>query len=150
MEYKVKGITDEVTTCAACQKPNRACTVILEDENGKRNYYGRDCASKLLFGVPLPHRHLVRLQRLADAWRTEEALTRQWRMDRIASCDVGSMDVANKNYIRTGRPNLGSYLAENRGRMVRVDGMDAEDVEFYEKLGFVAITAPITRNDRKP
>jgi hypothetical protein len=39
---------------------------------------------------------------------------------------------------------IGSYFAENAaGHIVRVDGTDAADVEFYAARGFVQITATV-------
>jgi len=52
---------------------------------------------------------------------------------------------ANVLYRSTRRPIVGSYFAENEaGHVVRVDGNDAADVEFYASRGFVQTTATVT------
>ena len=73
----------------------------------------------------------------------EMEMLHQRRMRRIVSEGPFPMIKAEQQYVKTGRPNLGSYLAELNGRWVRVDGSDPDDVAFYKHLGFVAMTAPI-------
>jgi len=48
--FKLLGITDEITVCDCCGKPNLKCTIALENEHGETVYFGRDCAGKALYG----------------------------------------------------------------------------------------------------
>jgi hypothetical protein len=49
-KMKLLGITDTVTTCGACNKPNLKKTIALETREGAVVYYGSDCAAKALLG----------------------------------------------------------------------------------------------------
>ena len=48
--FKLLGITDEVTTCDCCGKPNLARTVAMENEAGDIVHYGTTCAARALTG----------------------------------------------------------------------------------------------------
>lgn len=67
------------------------------------------------------------------------------RAQRIAD----SKSEANEKYKRTGRKIEGSYFAQcPRGRIVRVDAKDADDVSFYEGRGFKQITPVVNMAKR--
>lgn len=44
---RIKGLSDDVTTCECCGKSGLKCTVVLEVGEGE-TYYGRDCAARAL------------------------------------------------------------------------------------------------------
>jgi hypothetical protein len=48
--FKLLGITDEVTACDCCGKPNLARTVAMEKEDGEIVHYGTTCAARALTG----------------------------------------------------------------------------------------------------
>lgn len=48
MIYKWEGISDEVFTCEHCGRINLKKTIMLKDEIGEINYFGSECAIKLL------------------------------------------------------------------------------------------------------
>ncbi len=55
---------------------------------------------------------------------------------------------ANYQYNTTNRSLEGSFFAKHPdGRIVRVDGNDAEDVKYYEEQGFKQITPPRTTTE---
>lgn len=47
-KFKLLGTDDSVTVCEACGKKNLKYTVALEDQDGHRVSYGRDCAAVAL------------------------------------------------------------------------------------------------------
>ena len=49
-QYRIKGVSDDITTCGNCGKSNLKRTVALEliDEPGVVVHYGTDCAARAL------------------------------------------------------------------------------------------------------
>lgn len=46
--YKMRGITDSVTSCDCCGRSDLKSTVVLESDDGTLSHFGKVCASKLL------------------------------------------------------------------------------------------------------
>lgn len=46
--FKIIGISDDCTECCQCGRTNLKKTVVIENEEGIENYYGTECAAKLL------------------------------------------------------------------------------------------------------
>lgn len=48
MIYKWVGVSDEVTTCEACGKPDLKKTIALENKDGNISYFGCCCAAQVM------------------------------------------------------------------------------------------------------
>jgi hypothetical protein len=159
--FKILGMADEgKCECCGANCPKRRVAVRPVDADGCEHdvqFWGVICASKVRTGskaVRFQNQIVAEAQR-ADADR--EYFTRQ-KMARIitalphihnlgfgnARISNNAKDAANQMYRMTGRNIMGSYFAENAaGHIVRVDGTDAKDVQFYADLGFTQTTAAV-------
>jgi len=89
MKFRVRGTTDDVTTCDCCGRQNLKATVVMEvldaDGNGtgQMYYLGRDCAAK---ASGWTQREVMRRAREAD---DEAERQRRWEADQRerAECD---------------------------------------------------------------
>jgi len=57
---KIKGITQEVTTCDACGRVNLKKTIVFEDSQGCLHYYGSECAKIIEAYANMPARDIVK------------------------------------------------------------------------------------------
>lgn len=157
--FKILGMADDgKCECCGANCPKRRVAVRPVDADGCEHdveFWGVICASKVRTGskaVRFQNQIVAEAQR-ADADR--EYFTRQ-KMARVVADSLTSnfdglavtfqsaKDGANRLYRMTGRNIIGSYFAENAaGHIVRVDGTDAKDVEFYADLGFTQTTAAV-------
>jgi len=59
---------------------------------------------------------------------------------------IAEKNMANIDYMKTGRSMGHSYFAESSdSKVVRVDGTDIDDRDFFESIGFVPTSAPVAR-----
>lgn len=148
---KVLGITDDRTDCDCCGKVNLKCTVALERESGELVYFGRHCAALAVHGSKSA-RNVSRIESAALQAMQEAEHNRKSKLARIAddrpvtcivdgkAMPIGFTDPkckANYLYNRTQRPLPGSYFATRGDQIVRVDGNDQIDVQFYATEGFM-------------
>lgn len=135
----VKGITDERTECECCGKKNIKCTVALGLTDADGNWtgdvvhYGRDCAARALYGRTSASL-ATRVEREALAIVHAAKLTASQKMARVVSAD--DLQTANRRYAATRRPLAESYFARRGNEVVRVDGSDAADAEWFSTAGF--------------
>ena len=47
---KFLGVSDDITTCEKCGKPNLKRTITIELDNGTIVHYGCDCAARMIKG----------------------------------------------------------------------------------------------------
>lgn len=153
---EVLGMADEGTCdhCGAnCPRRRVAVRAVYADgETGEVECWGVVCAGAARYGrrtaangnrVRAEAEHAARVAEL-------ESLERERRFAyRVAGevpTDGGPRNAANLRYRRTGRPIVGSYfVADDAGRIVRVDGTDPADVKFYADRGFVhQMSAPVS------
>lgn len=166
--FKILGMAEE-GKCEHCGAncPKRRVAVMPLDADGNHDgepqFWGVICASKVRNHGSKAVRHQTAIIAQAEqADRDREYHTRQ-KMCRIVTAvpfviDLGSIgkakhdnaaNAANHLYRITNRPIVGSYFAENaEGHIVRVDGSDAADAEFYAARGFVQTTATVTEESR--
>ena len=165
--FKILGMAEE-GKCEHCGAncPKRRVAVMPVDSDGCHGdvqFWGVICASKVRNHGSKAVRHQTAI--IAQAQQADldrEYRTRQ-KMSRIVTAvpfviDLGSIgkaththtaNAANHLYRITNRPIVGSYFAENaEGHIVRVDGSDAADAEFYAARGFVQTTATVTEESR--
>lgn len=158
--FKVLGMAEDgKCECCGANCPKRRVAVMPLDADGNQagdvQFFGVICASKIRTGSKA-----VRFQNqiLAEAKRADmdrEYFTRQ-KMARVVADSLtrnfdgvvvtfqSAKDGANRLYRMTGRNIIGSYFAENAsGHIVRVDGNDANDVQFYADMGFTQTTAAV-------
>lgn len=68
----------------------------------------------------------------------------QARLKRLAD----TKQDANQQYAASGRPLPHSYFAESPdGKIVRVDGTDVHDVEYFDNAGYRRLTTPNAKDD---
>lgn len=159
--FKVMGMADE-GQCEHCGAncPKRRVAIMPVDVDGNHagnvEFWGVICASKVRHGSKSAgnQSRIVADAERADADREYHARQRASRIVtavpftfRDNGCTVTTdkpKDAANRIYRMTNRPIVGSYFAENTdGHIVRVDGTDAADVQFYADRGFVQTTAAV-------
>lgn len=148
-QWRALGTCDHVNTCQCCGKADLKRTIAIEHESGGISYYGVNCAARALLGSnSLTARSRIERAVLdADRQRQRDeehlAIMIEQRVKRIAN----SKSEANQRYNISGRQLRGSYFATHTdGRIVRVDGTDPDDVEFYSVSGFVQSSAPIAHD----
>lgn len=159
-KYVVRGMAEE-GTCEHCGAncPKRRVyvqPVYADGDRGEVQAWGVICAGTVRSGSKS-----VRIQNqiVAEAKRADadREYAKRQKIARVVadnlSRDFGggvvvvfqsAKDGANRLYRMTGRAIAGSYFAENAaGHIVRVDGSDADDVQFFAGLGFVQTTAAV-------
>lgn len=160
MKFKVLKVTEE-GHCEKCGRPCPRRRVLVQpldaegNSSGEPQAWGVNCAAQVKYG-----RKTAKLQAViiaeADAAERDRLYTEKQKLARVAvvgqSYSFGgpaveckcAENVANFLYHRTGRNIVGSYFATNGdGHVVRVDGRDRADVEFYAARGFVQITSAV-------
>lgn len=103
MEIKYLGVSDEVTTCQRCGKPNLKKTVVL-DIDGSVEHIGSDCASRLLYGK-------------TSASNKKMIERRATMAQYIANCQANNRSL---DYICNGIWNKFGYGCEVRNGVLRV------------------------------
>lgn len=158
--FKILGMADE-GKCEHCGAncPKRRVAVMPVDADGCTHdvqYWGVICASKVRYGSKSVGKQsaIVAAAQKADA---DREYTARQKMSRVVTDsltrDFGgglvvtfrtNKDGANRLYRMTGRRLVGSYFAENAaGHIVRVDGTDPADVQFYADHGFIQTTPAV-------
>ena len=163
MQYKYLRVVANEGRCEKCGTvcPKRRVEVLPVDESGAANgdvrLWGVNCAAFARYGSKSrKHQDLVlsgiRVERERRAFNDRARLKRvavHGQADVIdavfVECGKGDSNhpesLANRLYRRTGRPVVGSYFAKGSdGQVVRVDGGDDEDVQFFASLGYVQVT----------
>lgn len=167
MKFKALKITEE----GHCEKCGRACPrrrVLIQpidvdgNPSGEPQAWGVNCAAEARHGSKS---RSAQSQIVAEAEREQlvAALNERQKLARVAIEGCGYSigggtpficggddrnnspeNVANRLYHRTRRPIAGSYFARSeKGSVVRVDGRDPVDVEFFASRGFVQATEPV-------
>jgi hypothetical protein len=161
--FKIMGMAEE-GKCEHCGAncPKRRVYVMPVDADGNHDgdvqCWGVICASKVRNRGSKAVGHqsaIVSEAQRADSDREYHARQKARRVVECVPCAINiglgkcriednAKNAANCLYRITNRPMIGSYFAENAaGHIVRVDGTDASDVEFYAARGFVQITATV-------
>ena len=168
MHYKFLRVVANEGRCEKCGTvcPKRRVEVQPVDADGNTcgdvQLWGVNCAAFARYGSK-SQRHQSSV--VAEAV-TAEARRVYWekaRLGRVAVagqsydfggpatvvvCGSGSNacpeSLANRLYHRTGRNLIGSYFARGPyGEVVRVDGSDAADVQFFVARGYVQCSNPV-------
>ena len=165
-KYKILGMADE-GTCEHCGAncPKRRVGIVAVDADGNATAepfsVGCICAAELTGNRSRSNANRIRQQaenadRMAQLHREDEERRFQFRVNGKWHPDVdpASRDTkaaANMRYRATGRPLVGSYLAQNdAGQIVRVDGNSAADVAMFAGRGFRQITGAVTADGLAP
>lgn len=135
-KMKIKGTTDERTTCDHCGKVNLRKTVVFEsldaDGNGTGElcYIGSQCASKV------SGRNETKIKNEAATADHKEKSQREYDDKYKPMRAAADKNQANMNYNKTNRQLEGSFfMSHPDGRVVRVQG-DGTDHVWYENHGF--------------
>lgn len=165
MKFKTLKVTEE-GHCEKCGRPCPRRRVLVQpldvdgNPDGDPQAWGVNCAAQVRFGSKSVARQnqIVTEAILEEQNRLYYELTKLARVAAIGrSYDFGGPatavtcrggldgeNLANRLYHRTGRRLVGSYFARNAdGHVVRVDGSDGVDVEFYASRGFVRVSEPV-------
>jgi hypothetical protein len=163
--HKVLGASDE-GKCDRCGKQGLKRTVAIQpvDADGLGfsdavEHWGVCCAAYAKYGSK-GSKAMARIEADATKADNDRAYEIETKSKRIASDLTYTYKVmfpvshtenitfdclksaANRKYAMTGRSLSGSYFATNdKGHIVRVDGKDSADVNFFLSLGFTQITA---------
>jgi hypothetical protein len=161
--FKILGMAEE-GKCDHCGAncPKRRVYVMPVDADGNHDgdvqCWGVICASKVRHRGSKAVRHQSAIVAEAQRADSDREYHARQKACRVVECVPYAIDLgfnkfrmednpqaaANCLYRMTNRPRIGSYFAENAaGHIVRVDGTDAADVEFYAARGFVQITATV-------
>jgi hypothetical protein len=161
--FKIMGMAEE-GKCEHCGAncPKRRVYVMPVDADGNHDgdvqCWGVICASKVRNNGSKAVRHQSAIIAQAQQADFDREYHARQKARRIVECvpffiDLGfgkgrveenAKNAANCLYRMTNRSMIGSYFAENAaGHIVRVDGTDAADVEFYAARGFVQITETV-------
>jgi len=160
MKFQVLKVTEE-GRCEKCGRPCPRRRVLVQplDADGNRDgdpqAWGVNCAAQVKYGKKTPKLQQTILFE-AEAAERDRLYTEKQKLARVAvvgqsysfggpvveckaaEANGGPLNLANRLYHRTGRNIVGSYFATNGdGHVVRVDGRDRADVEFYAARGFV-------------
>jgi hypothetical protein len=148
--FKIMGMAEE-GQCEHCGAncPKRRVYVMPVDVDGNHagdvQCWGVICASKVRNHGSKAVRHQSAIVAEAQRVDADREYHNSRRIARIVAAGTDKpKNAANIVYNVTRRPIAGSYFAENQqGDIVRVDGSDAADVEFYAGRGFVQTTAAV-------
>ncbi len=168
MPYKFLRVTSNDGRCEKCGTacPKRRVEVLPVDADGNAcgpvQLWGVNCAAFARYGSK-SQRHQAAVVAEANLAEFTRASWERARLGRVAfagqSYDFGGPatvvvcgsgenacpeGLANRLYHRTGRNLTGSYFARGpQGEVVRVDGSDAADVQFFVDRGYVQFTNPV-------
>ncbi len=166
MPYKFLRVTSNDGRCEKCGTvcPKRRVEVLPVDADGNAcgpvQLWGVNCAAFARYGSK-SQRHQSSVvaeanetERQRVAWEHQKlsrvaAVSRSYDFGVVVVCGSGEGNdslgnVANRLYHRTGRSLVGSYFARGPyGEVVRVDGRDAADVQFFVDRGYVQFTNPV-------
>jgi hypothetical protein len=167
MSYKFLRVVASEGRCEKCGTvcPKRRVEVLPVDADGNAcgevQLWGVNCAALARYGSKSQRHQSSVVAEATEAERQRTAWERQ-NLARVAavsrSYDFGAAvvvcgsgegndspgNVANRLYHRTGRSLVGSYFARGpQGEVVRVDGSDAADVQFFVDRGYVQFTNPV-------
>lgn len=138
--FRVLGINDDVCTCECCGKQNLKCTVALSvldadgNDSGEIVRYGRDCAALAVLGRKSAA-NVRHVENMAQAAMCAADCEARQKLARVAA----DKNRANYLYACTRRGLGGSYFAFRGDEVVRVDGSDAKDSQFFAAAGFVRV-----------
>jgi hypothetical protein len=143
MKFKVLKVTEE-GHCEKCGRPCPRRRVLVQPlDGGEPQAWGVNCAAEVKYGKKTAKLQQTILFEAENAER-ERLYTEKEKLARVAAGGEGPQNLANRLYHRTGRGLVGSYFATNpEGHVVRVDGRDPRDVEFYASRGFVQVTQAV-------
>jgi len=167
MQYKFLRVTSNDGQCEKCGTncPKRRVEVLPVDADGNAcgpvQLWGVNCAAFARYGSK-SQRHQSRVVAEANEAERQRAAREREKLARVAAvsrsynfggaavvCGSGEGNdslgnVANRLYHRTGRSLAGSYFARGPyGEVVRVDGSDAADVQFFVARGYVQCSNPV-------
>ena len=166
MHYKFLRVVANEGRCERCGTvcPKRRVEVQPVDADGNTcgevQLWGVNCAAYARYGSKSQRHQSSVVAEANEAERQRAALERQ-KLARVAvvgrSYDFGgpatvvfcrggldSENLANRLYNRTRRQIVGSYFARGpQGEVVRVDGSDAADVQFFADRGYVQCSNPV-------
>jgi hypothetical protein len=144
---EVMGMAEE-GTCQHCGTncPRRRVAVravYADGSTGEVEFWGVVCAGSARYGRrTATNGNRVRQEaehadRVAELDRLDRERRFAYRVAGEVPVEGGPRNAANLRYRRTGRPIVGSYfLADDAGRIVRVDGTDPADVKMFADRGF--------------
>lgn len=162
ISFEVKGMADE-GVCEHCGAncPKRRVAVQPIDADGCRHdvqFIGVICAAKLRHRGSKAVRHQSQIVAEAQRADADREYHERRKLARVVThspffIDLGfgkhrvesnPQNAANCLYRFTNRPIVGSFFSENAdGHIVRVDGSDAADVQFYADRGFSPVSSPV-------
>ncbi len=151
--YKILGSSDH-GECELCGKKGlkRTVAICTVDADGQQTtseeHWGVCCAALAMFGSKSAknqnkvQRELERLEQERIQAERSRQMDEKVKLGRISQ--DGDRNNANRFYHRSGRSVQGSYFAKNEaGAVVRVDGKDAKDVQFFAGRGFEQFTEAV-------
>ena len=128
---KVLGITDSVSTCDCCGRSGLKRTVALESETKGTVYYGTGCAAMAVRGNKRP----ATVRAIVGEAEVSASRAKQLEEEKLYRITT-EKGFANYRYQETNRKMEGSYFLRKGPEVVRVDGTDPVDVEFFRSRGF--------------
>jgi len=157
-KIEILGMADE-GKCEHCGTncPRRRVAVrarCADGETGAVEFWGVVCAGAARYGRrTASNGNRVRAEaehaaRVAEMESLELERRFAYRVAGEVPADGGPRNAANLRYRRTGRPVVGSYfLADDAGRIVRVDGTDPADVQLFTDRGFTSpVSSPVQQH----
>jgi hypothetical protein len=156
MSYKFLRVVASEGRCEKCGTvcPKRRVEVLPVDADGNAcgevQLWGVNCAALARYGSKSQRHQSSVVAEATEAERQRAAVSRSYDFGAaVVVCGSGEGNdspgnVANRLYHRTGRSLVGSYFARGpQGEVVRVDGSDAADVQFFVDRGYVQFTNPV-------
>jgi len=157
MKIQVLKVTEE-GHCEKCGRPCPRRRVVVQrlceggGPLGEPEAWGVNCVAQAKYGSKSARLQSVVVAE-ADAAERDRLYNERQKLARVAVVGqsyqslgvcTDAENIANWLYRRTGRGLVGSYFARNvEGHVVRVDGIDPQDVDFYGSRGFVQFTKAI-------
>jgi hypothetical protein len=157
-KIEILGMAEE-GKCDHCGAncPRRRVAVrsrFADGSTGEVEFWGVVCAGSARYGRrTAANGNRVRqdaehADRVAELDRLDRERRFAYRVAGEVPADGGPRNAANLRYRRTGRPIVGSYfLADDAGRIVRVDGTDPADVQLFTDRGFTSpVSSPVQQH----
>jgi hypothetical protein len=154
-KIEILGIAEE-GKCDHCGAncPRRRVAVrprFADGDTGAVEFWGVVCAGSARYGSrSAANGNRVQAEaesadRVAELNRLERERRFTFRVAGDVPASGGPRNAANLRYHRTRRPIVGSYfLADDAGRIVRVDGTDPADVAMFVDRGFtIRLSSPV-------